>query len=131
VSAPWSETQALITALRELGLRHRQGRDDEGLTVFADFAVRGQYNEAHARRTGERVREFTVGVLYSPRAHEVVAAHRDQVEQRTAELGHPFTVDVITDDSGRLVHVASGTPPEREPAPAGDRDGEAPDREAG
>jgi hypothetical protein len=29
VSAPWSETQALITVLRELGLRHRQGRDDE------------------------------------------------------------------------------------------------------
>ncbi len=29
MSAPWSETQALITALRELGLRHRQGPDDE------------------------------------------------------------------------------------------------------
>jgi hypothetical protein len=29
VSAPSSETQALVTALREVGLRHRQGRDDE------------------------------------------------------------------------------------------------------
>jgi len=94
-------TEALIITLRELGLRHRKGKDADGYTAYADFAVRGVYLRSHYRRTHERVRDFTTAIFYSRHATEVAAENREQIERRTAELGYPFKVRIYTSESGR------------------------------
>lgn len=87
MSTMYPSTKAAITALTELGFRHRTTMV-KGISQFRDFRTMPVLN-----KHGERI--ANVLVLYTRDAEDRFMEISDQFVKRTAELGAEWTVETI------------------------------------
>ncbi|MFG2404237.1 DUF6884 domain-containing protein [Streptomyces brevispora] len=101
VEPPRTPAVAIARELRSLGLGQGAGKD---------FRIEGHYVN------GER--RYTHALLLSRRAHEVIAANADLIEQRTEAGPFPFLVSLRDLDGRMVASVANGGPRYRDALPA-------------
>lgn len=83
MAKPYESTTAIKTTLRELGFRAKTARV-KGITHYSDFRVFPLLNAAGERESNH--------LITSPSARERMWELRDQIQDRTAELGSPWYV---------------------------------------